>query len=174
MQPVLETDRLILRPFCLADADRVQELAGAKEVADVTANIPHPYPDGAAVTWIRENQTGFENMSAVAYAMVLKKADVLIGCVSVASLRTNKPELGYWLGVEYWNQGYCTEACKALLQYCSDVLRLKSVYGRHLTRNPASGEVMKKCGFSVVSEGVERVGFMTKEEAFKVYKKDLM
>ena len=51
-QPVLRTSRLALRPFVLDDALAVQMLAGAREVADTTMHIPHPYPLGAAQVWI--------------------------------------------------------------------------------------------------------------------------
>ena len=44
-QPVLATDRLLLRPFALADAPEVQRLADY-EVASCTLDIPYPYPDG--------------------------------------------------------------------------------------------------------------------------------
>jgi hypothetical protein len=47
-RPTLATTRLILRPFILADARNVQRLAGEREVASTTLNIPHPYEDGMA------------------------------------------------------------------------------------------------------------------------------
>lgn len=43
--PTLETERLVLRPFTLADAPEVQRLAGERAIADTTLNIPHPYED---------------------------------------------------------------------------------------------------------------------------------
>ena len=51
-QPILRTQRLVLRPFVVDDALGVQVLAGAREIADTTLHIPHPYPAGAAEQWI--------------------------------------------------------------------------------------------------------------------------
>ncbi len=50
--PEIRTKRLLLRGFTESDAQRVQALAGVREVASGTLTIPHPYEDGMAETWI--------------------------------------------------------------------------------------------------------------------------
>jgi [ribosomal protein S5]-alanine N-acetyltransferase len=52
-QPILETTRLILRPFTLVNAPSIQRIASIREVADSMISIPHPYPDGEAIRYIQ-------------------------------------------------------------------------------------------------------------------------
>ena len=170
-QPDILTDRLRLRRFSLADAANVQRLAGAKEIADVTANVPHPYLDGMAEQWIGTHEDSYKNQSTITYAITLADANELIGCVSMLHLSTDEPEIGYWLGVDFWGNGYCTEAAEALINFCVETYGLTSVYGKHLSRNPASGKVMEKCGLVLVSTEVGKTGLMAQEEEFRVYRK---
>ena len=72
-QPILETERLILRPFKISDAEKVQKLAGAKQIASTTLNIPHPYPDGAAEEWINSHKEKYESGKGAYFAITLKK-----------------------------------------------------------------------------------------------------
>ena len=86
-------------------------------------------------------------------AIVLKPTQELIGAIGlIIDKKFNRAELGYWVAKEYWNQGYCTEAAKAILEYGFHNLHLHKITAIHITRNPASGKVMEKIGMK--QEGI--------------------
>jgi RimJ/RimL family protein N-acetyltransferase len=153
--PTLTTQHLRLRSFVLADAPVVQTLAGAREIADTTLLIPHPYPDGVAETWIATHDAAWATGASVTYAMTRREAGDLVGAIGLTiSAAHASAELGYWVGVPYWNLGYCTEAARAVLTFGFEWLGLHRIHAHHLTRNPASGRVMEKIGMRL--EGVHR------------------
>ncbi len=149
MLPTLETARLILRPFTLADAPTVKLLAGDHDLASTTMNLPHPYPEGAAETWIATHTEKFEQGTLAALAITLRPADELIGAISLGINQAHRrAELGYWLGKPWWNQGYMTEAARALIGCGFETFNLNRISAQHFVRNPASGRVMQKLGMT--------------------------
>jgi RimJ/RimL family protein N-acetyltransferase len=155
-QPILDTVRLRLRPFAPADAARLHELAGAREVADTTISIPHPYPEGLAAQWIAEQAQAFAEGRAASFAIEFKQEPGLIGGIGLRDIDPDhlQAELGLWIGVPWWGRGYALEAVRAVVDYGFTQLGLNRVCAHHLTRNPASGRVLAKAGFQV--EGVLR------------------
>jgi [ribosomal protein S5]-alanine N-acetyltransferase len=146
-QPILITQRLILRPLIEADARDIQRLAGDWEVSDTTQTIPYPYPDGAAEQWIESTRIQFQRGAGVAFAITLRDTCELMGVISLGiRSQSESGEIGYWVGKPYWNLGYASEAAMALLDYGFNKLNLSRMYARHLSRNPASGRVMQKIG----------------------------
>ncbi len=146
-QCTLETERLRLRPFTLADAPAVQALAGAREVASTTLTIPHPYEDGMAEAWIETHAPRREAGELANFALVEKETEQLVGAMGlVIQAEHARAELGYWVGVPFWNRGYATEAARVVLRFGFEELGLNRIYAMHLVRNPASGRVMQKVG----------------------------
>jgi len=146
-QPVLETERLILRPFTPEDAPVVQRLAGDDAIYSTTLNIPHPYEDGLAEQWIGTHTGEFEKGRSATFAVVRRGDGLLIGAVGLTIRREHdRAEIGYWIGRPYWNNGYCSEAARAVLRYGFRTLGLNRIHANHLKRNPASGRVMQKIG----------------------------
>lgn len=146
-RPVLETERLLLRPFQIEDAAHIQRLAGDRSIASTTLNIPHPYEDGMAEEWIGTHKERYDQGESVILAIQLKEKALLIGAIGLEISRLHqRAELGYWIGKEYWGQGYCTEAARQVLRFGFGTLELDRICASHLTRNPASGKVMQKIG----------------------------
>ena len=145
---MLETKRLLLRPFSLEDAPRVYELASVAEVAATSLNIPHPYPEALAAEWIAGHPQGAKKGMHV-FALTRKHDGQVIGGVSLGiTHRHNRAELGYWIGLPYWNQGYATEAVVRMIQWGFDEHALSRIFAQHFACNPASGRVMEKAGMT--------------------------
>ncbi|MCG9596424.1 GNAT family N-acetyltransferase [Vibrio sp. Isolate25] len=152
MQPSIQTSRLILRPFRLSDSERVARLAGEKVIAEMTANIPHPYESNMAVEWIKDHAHQFAQKTAIIFAITYKGCDDIIGAVSFPSLKQGVGILGYWLGTSYWSQGIAHEASKALIDYAKQHWNLVEVEVQHLVHNQRSQSVIQKLGIEYQGE----------------------
>ena len=145
-QTCLQTERLILRPYQLSDAGNICELAGDNRVARETMNIPHPYERDMAERWIASLEQQWKDRRRVEYAITRKRDSRYIGGMSYVEVNGDEAEMGYWIGVPFWKQGYCTEAGRPLLDYGFSEMAFRKVTARHLASNPGSGRVLQKLG----------------------------
>jgi ribosomal-protein-alanine N-acetyltransferase len=149
--PTLQTARLKLRPYSEADIAELVPLIGAREVAATTLRIAHPYTEQDARAFLALAQ----EPGKVWLASTRRSDGRQIGGVG---LRVEDPhqhaELGYWLGVPYWRQGYATEAAGEMLRYGFEELGLHRIFASHFRHNPASGRVLVKLGMRY--EGCQR------------------
>ena len=149
-QPSLQTRGLTLRPFRPSDAPDVQKLAGEREIADTTANIPHPYRDGLAEEWIASHDKRFRTGESLVFAITSSADGELQGAIGLeTATHEMSAEMGYWIGRPFWNRGVCTEAAKAVLRYGFEELGPVRIRARHFVRNPSSCRVMNKIGMTV-------------------------
>jgi RimJ/RimL family protein N-acetyltransferase len=163
-QPTLETERLLLRPLEFGDAPRIQALASDRQIAATTLNIPYPYPEGGAEMWIQQVLEHRARGDADCTFGILRKTDnVLMGAVGIHPYPSGfRAELGYWIGVDYWGQGYMTEAVRRVIQYGFEELGLHRIDAWHFMHNPASGRVMQKAGMTF--EGIMRQHYFKWDE----------
>lgn len=147
-RPILETDRLVLRPFTPADETGVQQLAGDARIARGTGAVPHPYPLEAARDWIAIHPASYASLKEIVYAITLKGTGELLGAISLLNIsrRDSRAELGFWVGAPYWSSGYCTEAARALIQHSHRAHGISKIVGRCFAWNTASARVMEKVG----------------------------
>ena len=149
--PTLQTARLKLRPYSEADIAELVPLIGAREVAATTLRIAHPYTEQDARAFLALAQ----EPGKIWLATTRRSDGRQIGGVG---LRVEDPhqhaELGYWLSVPYWRQGYATEAAGEMLRYGFEELGLHRIFASHFRHNPASGRILVKLGMRY--EGCQR------------------
>jgi RimJ/RimL family protein N-acetyltransferase len=138
---VLETERLTLRRPTLADVKAIAQLANDRRIAENTRRLPHPYLQDHAVDFVRGMADTGDN------AFLIENNFVAIGMVGISWNEREAPELGYWLGVEHWGQGFGTEAARAAIDYFFEEFDLDQLHAGARVTNPRSRNVLEKCGF---------------------------
>ena len=144
----LKTQRLTLRPVQASDAEAVVALAGDRDVARMTARIPHPYTMRDAEQWLGSVLAGAEIVFAILHE------DTFIGCAGYMPEGEGIAEFGYWIGKPYWNRGFATEAAVAVVKHALETDKMRVLTSGHFVDNPASGRVLEKLGFAREDEGL--------------------
>jgi len=156
----LETRRLWLRWPRQIDAQAVAHLAGEKDVAHMTASIPHPYSLQDADSFIlAARRTNMEGSGLTLAISPKGKPGKLIGIVGFGSAQDDKrirerAELGFWLGRQFWGQGFMTEAVQGMLDAFFTITPGDDVVASVRVINPSSRGVLEKCGFTYLGSGL--------------------
>lgn len=149
----LETERLLLRPVTLNDAQDMHAYASDEETTY------YVFDRHKSITETKESIVSyFLEKPFGKYAIELKENKKMIGTIDIRKTgKTDRGELGYTLNKDYQGNGYMTEAGQALLKLSFDVLEFHTVFAMHDERNTASGKVMERLGMQ--KEGMlRRVG----------------
>ena len=149
----LETRRLWLRWPMLADAADLADIAGRLDVAEMTLNVPHPYPKGVASrqieAWREANAAG----TRLALTITGRDAERIPYGVIEAEPCDGAAKLGILLAPERWGAGHATEAVQALIDALFLLTGVPRVAGWARVVNPAARRVLERCGFAY--EGTE-------------------
>ena len=138
----IETERLLLRPLTLADAEDV-----FKWVGDPVVNRYMPYPLYENVDQVKQWIAGIKDED-LEFGFELQATGRVIGAGSVGYDEERAAyELGYNLNRAYWGKGFATEASRAMLKWAYDALGARDFVANHAVANAASGNVIRKCGF---------------------------
>lgn len=168
MNLILETERLLLRPLELTDA----------EVMFAMDNNPivHKY------LWQQPTQTIEETIKILEYirkqyvennigrfATILKETGEFIGWTGIKYINdhvengnTNFYDYGYRLDEKFWNKGYATEASIAWLDYGFNKMNIKEMNAYTHAENGASNHVLQKVGFNFVEDYPDKDGVIWK------------
>ncbi|QJE97613.1 GNAT family N-acetyltransferase [Luteolibacter luteus] len=143
---VLHSERLILRPPVPEDAEAIESFISDRRVAEMTALIPHPYPKGSCIHWVHLSEQQWIEGKKASFVICLRDSGELVGAISIFNDSDRHNEVGYWIGVPHWGQGYATEAFRRVIRYAFEDLDFPVIVTYHFIHNPASGRVMQKAG----------------------------
>ena len=141
----IETERLVLKKLVQADKERLVSLIGDFRVSKTLSNVPYPYTLDDADEWLKIVDNEEFNLN-------IFLNDDLIGGIGLTPAEDDFYELGYWLGVEYWGQGYATESVMELLDYAKSNTPCEKFKANVFKENVASAKVLEKNGFKRVED----------------------
>lgn len=168
MNLILETKRLILRPFEKSDAEELFEMDKNPEV--------HRY------LWQQPTQKIEESIKIIEYihkqysqnkigrfATILKETNEFIGWTGIKYVNdhiengnTNFYDYGYRLDEKFWNKGFATEASIAWLDYGFNKMKIKEINSYTHAENGASNHVLQKVGFNFMEDYPDKDGVIWK------------
>ncbi|MCI1966113.1 MAG: GNAT family N-acetyltransferase [Oscillospiraceae bacterium] len=144
---VMQTRRLLLRPWCMEDLEDFYAYAKDPDVGPNAGWKPHASKKESRE--ILKNFVGNGNVSAI----VLKETGKVVGSVGLSENRLAHTgegpcrELGYVLARSCWGHGMMTEAVRCVQKYAFEELKLNILTVGHFTFNARSRRVIEKCGF---------------------------
>lgn len=153
----IKTDRLVLRRFYPDDADAM------------FANWANDCRVTKYMTWTPHGSVELTRQLIALWCERYEKSDyynwcitrngIPIGSISAVEIddKSEYAGLGYCSGYDYWGNGYMTEAVGAVIKFLFEEVNVNRIEIGHATKNPASGKVAEKCGFTL--EGVKREFF---------------
>lgn len=145
---IFETERLILRPWTESDAESLYNLAKDPLVGPIAG-----WPVHTSIENSREIINAILSSEGT-YAVTLKGEDKAIGSIGLMvgdksniGIKDDEAEIGYWVGVPYWGNGFIPEAVKALMKYAFEERDMSILWCGYFDGNEKSKRVQEKCGF---------------------------
>ena len=145
---IIKTKRLILRPWQASDAESLYEYAKDAKVGPIAGWPVHQS--------VADSLNIIKNVLQVdeTYAVCLKTDNKAIGSIGLisptsahAKLIDTEVEIGYWIGVPFWGNGYIPEAVNRLQKYAFEDLDCVALWCAYYDGNVKSKRVQEKCGF---------------------------
>lgn len=145
---ILETERLLLRPWEVEDAKELYEAAKNPHIGPIAG-----WPIHTSVEHSRDIIKGVLSAKGT-FAVVLKETGIPIGSVGIMvgnqsglMIEEEEAEIGYWIAEPFWGKGYIPEALRELQRYGFMELGLKTLWCCYFDGNEKSKRVQEKCGF---------------------------
>ena len=152
--PIVETERLLLRPIEESDASEIYEYYQDPAVTRYLTFPPHPSIDDT-LRVIRAFYLSYERQGVPqTWVMVHKEHDKVIGNLNIHTIDGDIGEIGYVLHPSYWNQGLMKEALQELVYVAFHYTGLRRIEAKVAVEHEKSAALLTKCHFK--KEGILR------------------
>ncbi len=170
-----DTKSLYFTHWNLNDKQELFTLAQDEEVGTNSGWKPH--------TTIEDSKNAIEKayLNSYSYALRLKSNNNIVGHISLLpdqysllKIGKNEAEIGFWIGKDYWNNGYISEALTSILYYAFKKIHYKKIWGGCLDKNKVSEHLFIKNNFtylkSIPIELIFKNKIRTEEKIFVLTK----
>lgn len=159
--PVLEGERVRLRPFAETDVARVVEACCDARTRHWLGTLPEPYEETAAREYLMTLEERHAVGGGVTWAVANRETDELLGSMGLFGLDPGREvEVGYWAHPSARGHGVVTEATGLALRFAFGMLRVQRVVAFAAVGNTASRHVLVSNGLRQYA--VERLGARTR------------
>jgi RimJ/RimL family protein N-acetyltransferase len=149
-QPVIATDRFVLRPPRPSDAGLLALFAGDRRVAETTRSIPHPLPPGAVEAFIARANAPARTEDVWVLDGSAHGSSEVLGVISLKRMDRAQSEIAYWVAPALWNTGLASEAVRALV--AANPTRDRAYFAEVFQDNPRSARVLTNAGFEYLGD----------------------
>jgi RimJ/RimL family protein N-acetyltransferase len=146
MDIVIHEDDIVLRNWNINDANELSTIGNDSSIAfNLNDGFPYPYTKDKAVIFIKNA------ISSTNLLLAIVKNDRIVGSIGAFYDDTDKSKavIAYFIGKEYWNQGYGTKAVKGIVEYLIKEKEIKTILADPFERNNGSRKVLEKNGFKL-------------------------
>ena len=139
----LETDRLVIRSFCLEDLGAYSEIVADPDVMRMITGEPQTLEE--AHRYIEECIASEADNGFSRYAVSIKSTAELIGFCGFKKI-SGEVDFGWRYAKSHWRKGYGTEAARAVMKYGIENLELSEVVAVSFPENAGSIRIMQILG----------------------------
>ncbi len=164
MNLTLETDRLLLRPLALSDAEDMFAMDKNPEVHKYLWQTPVQNIE-EVIKVIDYVNRQYEANNIGRFATIIKDTNEFIGWTGIKFVddhtengNTNFFDYGYRLNEKFWNKGYATEASVAWLDYGFNQMHIDKMNAYTHGENGASNHVLQKVGMKFMEDYPDKDG----------------
>ena len=165
MSIVIHSDDIKMRSWEINDAAELARIGNDSSIAfNMSDGFPNPYTEGKAIEFIKKARASNNLILAI------EKNRRIIGSIGAFYDDNDKKRavIAYFIGKEYWNNGFGTKAVKGILEYLIKEKGITVITADPFERNHGSRKVLEKNGFRLV--GIIENGSIKENKSINVSK----